>query len=214
MFNTLKFSRSMLIGCLLLMTATSSLAQGAPTKPWVEDFAGFANSTRDKTWIVAHSTTPCLSETEAFEAACRDGSAQLLSRIRPRMARPYGAGSDAWLMGRLNQEIASGSLVADRFVSRVHRPYGDIWSEAILVDVSSARLGSIAREHAIWLSGRQHARRGAAASIVGMSVAILLIYAVVNAVTKGYFRGYLRTGAALGMALCVMGLWHVMRGTG
>jgi hypothetical protein len=214
MFHTIRFRRSMLVGCLLLMTATSSLAQDASAKPWVEDFARFANATQDKAWIVAHSTTPCLSESEAFEAACRDGSAQLLSRLRPRLGRPYGAGSEAWLMGRLNQEICSGSLVADRFVSRVHRPYGDIWSEAILVDVSSARLGSIAREHAIWLSSRQHARRGAVASIAGMALAILLIYAAVNAVTKGYYRGYLRTTAAAAMALGVVGAWYVIRGTG
>lgn len=214
MFSALRFCRSMLVGCLLLMSGTPSLAQGESAKAWVDDFARFANSTPDKTWIVARSTTPCLSETEAFEAACRDGSVQLLSRLRPRLVRPWVAGSEAWLMGRLNQEICSGSLVADRFVSRVHRPYGDIWSEAILVDVSSARLGSIAREHAIWLSSRQHVRRGAVASIVGMSLAILLIYAVVNAVTKGYFRSYLRTGAALGIALGGIGAWYVIRGTG
>jgi hypothetical protein len=215
MLSTLRFSPSMLVGCLLLMTATPSLAQGEAAKPWVDDFARFANSTRDKTWIVGHSTMPCLSETEAFDAASRDGSVQLLARLRPRLARSYGAESEAWLMRRLGQELsAGGSLVADRFVSRVHRPYGDIWSEAILVDASSARLGSIAHEHAVWASGRQHARRGAMASIVGMSLAILLIYAVVNAVTKGYFRGYLRTGAALGMTLGVIGVWYVIRSAG
>jgi len=46
---------------------------------------------------------------------------------------------------------------------------------------------NIVREHANWLSSRQHARRGAVASIVGMSVAILLIYAAVNAATKDTF---------------------------
>jgi hypothetical protein len=118
-------------------------------------------------------------------------------------------------MRRLGQELsAGGSLVSDRFVSRVHRPYGDIWSEAILVDVSSARLAHIAGEHAVWLSGRQHARRSAVASVVGMSLAILLIYAVVNAATKGYFRGYLRTTAAAAMTLGVIGVWYVIRGTG
>src|SRR5580765_1308256 len=124
MFSALRFRRSMLVGCMLLMTAAPSLGQDASGKPWVDDFPGFANSTRGKTWIVGHSTTPCLSETEAFDAACRDGSAQLLSRLRPRLARSYGADSDAWLMQRLGQELsAGGSLVADRFVSRVHRPY-------------------------------------------------------------------------------------------
>lgn len=211
----LRFRPSMFIGFLaLLMAATTSMAQDASGKPWVDDFARFANSTRDKTWIVGHSTTPCLSESEAFDAARRDGATQLLSRLRPRLARPYGGESEAWLMQRLSQEIAGGSLVADRFVSRVHRPYGDIWSEAILVDASSARLSHIAGEHAAWLNSRHHARRSAVASVFGMSLAILLIYAVMNAVTKGYFRGYLRTGAALGMALGVIGAWYVIRATG
>src|SRR5437660_12294670 len=119
MLSALRFRpSSMLVGCLLMLMATPLLAQDASSdKPWVDDFARFANSTRDKTWIVGHSTMPCLSESEAFDAACRDGSAQLLSRLRPRLARPYGAQSEAWLMQRLGQEIAGGSLVADRFVA-------------------------------------------------------------------------------------------------
>jgi hypothetical protein len=215
MLSTVRVLPSMLVGCLLLMMARPLLAQTEAAKPWVDDFARFANSSREKTWIVGHSTMPCLSETEAFDAACRDGSAQLLARLRPRLARAYGAESEAWLMRRLGQELsAGGALIADRSVSRVHRPYGDIWSEAILVDASSARLAQIAGEHAVWSSGRQHFRRSAAASIIGMSLAILLIYAVVNAVTKGYFRGYLRTTAAAAMMLCVIGAWYVIRGAG
>jgi hypothetical protein len=215
MLGTVKFLPSILVGCLLLMIATPLFAQSEAAKPWVDDFARFANSSRDKTWIVGHSTMPCLSEGEAFDAACRDGSAQILARLQPRLARAYGAESEAWLMRRLGQELsAGGALVADRFVSRVRRPYGDIWSEAILVDASNARLSNIASEHSVWLRNRQHARRSAAASIVGMSLAILLIYAVVNAVTKGYFRGYLRTTAAAAMTLCMIGMWYVIRGTG
>src|SRR3954447_5797318 len=107
---------SSLLGCMLLLMATPSLAQDASSgKPWVDDFARFANSSRGKTWIVGRSTMPCLSETEAFDAACRDGSAQLLARLRPRLARAYGAESEAWLMRRLGQELsAGGALIADR----------------------------------------------------------------------------------------------------
>ena len=211
---TLRICPSMFLGCVLLMMATPSLAQSESVKPWVEDFARFANTTPNRNWIVARSASPCLSESEAFDAACRDGAGQLLARLRPRLGRWDGAQSDAWLLQRLGRELASGSLMEDRFVSRVHRPYGDIWSEAILVDGSNRRLSQIAGEHGIWLSSRHHARRGALFSIAGMSLAILLIYAAVNGVTKGYFRGYLRTTAVAAMTLCVIGAWYVIRATG
>jgi hypothetical protein len=213
---------SMFACCVLLIAGSSHAStearpdhsSSATTKPWVEDFAGFASSTSGKRWIVGRSTSPCLSENEAFEAASRDACAQLSARVRPRLTSPNDFQSDAWLQRRLAQELAAGHIIADRSVARVRRPYGELWSEAILVDASNDRLSGLAREHADWLSVRRHTRRSAVASIVGLSLAILLIYAALNAVTSGYFRGRLRAGAALMLAMCLLAVIYWIQSAG
>ena len=49
---------------------------------------------------------------------------------------------------------------------------------------------------------------------VGLSLVILLIYATLNAVTKGYFRGRLRAAAALTMILSLLAVISSIRGLG
>jgi hypothetical protein len=186
----------------------------ATSKPWVEDFAAFVNSSGGGRWIVGRSTSPCLSEDEAFRAASRDARDQLMARLGPQAPLPRDAEGDVWLQRRVAQELAAGRLVTDRYVSRVRRPYGELWSESILVDASGERLSALAREHATWLRNRYHTRRGALAGVAGLSLAILLVYAAVNAATKGYFRGRLRAGAVLSLALGLFAVIYTTRGTG
>jgi hypothetical protein len=184
------------------------------TKPWVDDFPAFANSTGGKRWIVGRSTPACLSEDEAFQAASRDARIQLLARVRPQLPNPYNADSEAWLARRLDRDLAAGRLITDRFVSRIRRPYGELWTEAILVDASGDRFAGLARDYSTWLRTRGDTRRGAVASVVGLSLAILLVYAAVNAITKGYFRGRLRAGAAVSLALGLLVVIWSIRGMG
>lgn len=218
--------RALVCSCaLLFVTAAPDASADAfarqtapsttPSKAWVDDFAAFASAARGKQWIVGRSTSPCLSEGEAFDAASRDARDQLLLRVRPRLSSPRDPDTDAWLRRRLTQELAAGNLVSDRQVGRVRRSYGDLWSEAILIDASDRRLNGLVREHELWLRSRHDTRRGAAASIVGLSLAILLVYAAVNAVTKGYFRGRLRAGAVLSFALGFTAVvYYATRATG
>ena len=176
-------------------------------KLWVDDFAAFVSSSGGKRWVVGRSNVGCLSESEASDSAIRDARLQLLARVRSQRSVPTGSESEAWLKARLKAELATGRLVRDRSVSRIHKPYGELWSEAVLVDASGDRLSAVIRDHDTWQRGRRESTRNSAASIVGLSVVILLIYAVLNAITKGYFRGRLRAAAAvaLGCGVLVVG---------
>lgn len=185
-----------------------------PTKLWVDDFPAFANTTGGKRWVVGRSAAVCLTEDEASQAASRDARVQLLARVRPQLPPPYTVETEAWLARRLDGELSAGRLVTDRFVSRVRRPYGELWSEAILVDASADRFSGLTREYSAWLRIRGATRRGAVASIVGLSLAILFVYAAVNAVTHGYFRGRLRAGAAVSLALGLLAVVYSIRGMG
>jgi hypothetical protein len=213
------------IATMLLLFASASRAPAAANtarpattqaKPWVDDFPAFVNATAGKQdWIVGRSTMPCVTEDEAFQAATRDAGEQLLARLRPQLSpRSYEPDSEAWLQRRLARELVIGRLVSDRYVARVQRPFGELWSESVLVDASSSRVGAIARDYDAWMRGRSDTRRGAAASVVGLSLAILLIYAVVNAITRGYFRGRLRAGAGLSLAAAMFALYYYASRTG
>jgi hypothetical protein len=186
----------------------------ATTKPWVEDFPAFVNATGGKRWIVGRSTAVCLNEREASEAATRDAGKQLYAHLRPRLSPSLGSESDAWLKRRLADELALGGAVNDRWVSRVRKPYGEIWAEAVLVDASTPRFATLVREHERWVRGKQASTRSTAGSVLGLSAAILLIYVVLNVLTKGYFRGRLRGAAAVafGLALFLINWWPTAGG--
>jgi hypothetical protein len=168
-------------------------------KTWVTDFPTFANANGTRQWIVGRTTTVCLNEGEAMERARHTTRQLLVDFLRPQLGQ-FGPDDEAWLKQRLTRELTTGRLVKDRSVSHVKRPYGEVWSAAILVDASSDRLATVAREHRIWRQSRDTTVRRTGASIFGLSVVILLVYAVLNFLTKGYFRGRLR--AMAGFALC------------
>jgi hypothetical protein len=201
------FGLRAVVVCVLLVMTSATWAQ---IKPWVEDFPAFASTGDGARWIVGRSTLPCVSEAEAFEAATRDARAQLLARVRPLLGESYDGRSEMWLQRRLAQEL----VIVDRSVSRVHRPYGDIWSESLLVDAPHDQLARLAREHAIWRNDQRQTAWGAVASVAGLSITILLIYTAVNAATKGYFRGRLRAAAALTLALGLLAALYAIRGVG
>lgn len=185
----------------VVMNGVDAVTQVDIPKQWVDDFPAFVNASGGgKGWIVAKSAQPCLTAEEASQAALMEAHRRLIGRVEAQVGRSPDGSALVWLTRRISQELNTGELVVDRSVSRVHRPYADVWSEAILVDASSQRLAPIVRDYAAWQRERDAGRRGTFASVAGMSVAVLLIYAGLNAFTKGYFRGRLRAGAALLLA--------------
>jgi hypothetical protein len=189
--------RHAIVLCVLVGMASVTRAE---SKPWVDDFPTFASTRDGARWIVGRSAFPCPSEAEALEAASRDAREQLITRLRPLLGQPSDGASELWLQRRLARHL----VIVDRSVSRVHRPYGDVWTEAVLVDAPPDLLSRLTREYEDWRNDRHRTTRGAVASVFGLSIAILLIYTVLNAVTKGYFRGRLRAAAAMTLALGVL----------
>jgi hypothetical protein len=180
-----------------------------PAKLWVEDLPAFVNANPSERWVVGRSTGPCLSEQEAADEAHRDAVTQLVARLRSGGRLRRGV-DEAWLAQRLTREMAMGEMVADRLVSRNRRPYGELWSEAILVKASDRRLAGIGRE----MESRQRRRDEVVAGAIGAgavaSAGIVLAYLFLNWVTRGYFRGRLRlgAGAAFGLGVLVL-VWFV-----
>jgi hypothetical protein len=193
--------------CLLLAIASTARAE---SKPWGDDFPTFARTRDGARWIVGRSAFPCPSEAEAHDVAERDAIDQAAVRVRPLVGRSLDLQSEVWLRRRLGLEL----VIADRAVSRVHRPYGDVWSESLLVDAPHDRLVRVAKDYSDWRNKRHRTAGAAVASVFGLSIAILLIYTALNAATRGYFRGRLRAAAALTLALGLLAAVYAIRRVG
>jgi hypothetical protein len=189
-----------------------SMLGGAPSAPaakkpdhlWAEDAAAFLNRADGRhAWIVGKSTGPCVSVREATEQACRDAAREVMPRLESILINPrrLTAEEREIVRRRLESDLMLGRLVSDRSVSRVQRPYGELWNAAVLVDASSQKLAPLASEYASMLRSRRVTFAQRIAASAGIFAVILGLYALVNGVTKGYFRGRLRWGAVASLLL-------------
>lgn len=125
-----------------------------------------------------------------------------VSARTPRQAEPSGLNYQATLSA-----LTGGQYVRDRSTRRYVRSYGDVWDAAVLVDASPANVAEISRDaarlfrDAEWPAGAQRQERrvtvlSTIAAGGAMMAVIALLYAVVNALTKGYMVRRLRVVAA------------------
>ena len=172
-------------------------------KPWARQFAQFVNEHPGRQWVVGRCAQPCLSEVEAAQQARGDAAA----RVFPLLLRQTAIGrlDSAWLRDRAQRDITEGQLEVDRCAESFTRPYGQVWAESVLLDVSPDRLDELVGQYTPELHAR-HARvaRGifAAALLSGLT---WLAYLLLNFITKGYFTGRLRLAAAV-LTLAVVAL--------
>ena len=186
-------------GSVQLTLAAASRATSISTKftecPWADDLAGYINDNPGHTWIVARSSAPCLSPGDAARVAETEAAtalALLIQRQLPASAAPVSLeDSDALLLSDIRRSLP----VKDRFVQRFQRPYGNVWSESILLDASPQWIEEVQRRHVYSLHAR-HTRMGTIVGSTGIVLAAILVaYLFVNAVTQNYFTGRLRFAA-------------------
>jgi hypothetical protein len=173
-------------------------------KPWVEDFAGFLNTRPNSRFIVAKSSEGCVSEDEAYNQAVQSACTQVadmlgqtslrLSGVPVSFAKPVNSG-----------DILDGGFILDRFLQSFNGTAGEIWRQALLVDVSPEKLKNLAQRKAViaWVRKRHFA--GMFFSIAGLIVLITVVYAFLNAATKGYYTWSLRiAGAVFALVLIIL----------
>jgi hypothetical protein len=173
-------------------------------KPWANDFAAFVTSHPGR-WIVGRTAHPCLSEPEASRKAHSDAANVVYPLIAERF-NPDPVDAD-WLRKRVAADVLAGRLDADCLAERFTRPYGTVWTESVLLDVSPQRLDSLLHSYQAdqsqWRAHSTRIRQSIAISVVGAWLAYLLL----NTITKGYFTMRLRLAAALvtaaGVALLI-----------
>jgi hypothetical protein len=176
-------------------------------KPWVEDFSGFLNTKPDSRFIIAKSADSCLTEAEANHQALENACAQVTemlgqaSQRLPRVPAPFAAPVNP-------TDILEGDFVLDRFVQNFKGTAGRIWRQALLIDASAEKLTELARHKAVVARARKMSWARMSLSVVGLLVLITIVYAFLNAATKGYYAWSLRV-AGIVLALIVIILLFV-----
>ena len=151
-------------------------------KPWVEDFASYVNSKPNRQFIIAKSSEACLSEIEASRQAMDDACKQVKSLL-PKIQN----------FTELNYNfIFSSNVTMDTFMQSFEGSAGKIWRMAILLDVSPDKLTRLTEKLA--RNSRDNKMNWARTilSIIGLLVLITIVYAFLNAATKGYYTWSLR----------------------
>jgi hypothetical protein len=161
-------------------------------KPWVEDLADFLTTRRmDGRFIIAKSADSCITESEANRQALENASTKIahwldessrrLSGIPAPFARPVNS-----------TDILEGDFILDRFVQSFKGTAGRIWRQAFLIDASAEKLTKLAHRKAVRTRARKMSWARMFFSIVGLLVLITVVYAFLNAATKGYYVWSLR----------------------
>ena len=149
-------------------------------KPWVESFDRFVSTYPQRSFVVGYSGELQSSEGAARKAALADAARQATITID-------GA----------TYPIVDESHVIDRFAQQLSRSYGNVWREAVLVEVPDPDQVNVARNAAA-----VEIRRSAMGQwsqyfgIVFLIIAIVLICFLLNWITKGYYRGQVVLGLA------------------
>jgi hypothetical protein len=179
----------------------ASIIAGFVDKPWVEDFSGFLNARPNSRFIIAKSEESCTTEAEANKQAEQNACVQVADRLSTSLR---GSGVRGLLVRPVDSaDLLDGGFIVDRFVQSFNGAAGRIWRQALLIDASAGKLAQLAHRKAAMARARKTGLARMLFSIVGFVVLITVVYAFLNAATKGYYVWSLRI-AGIVLALVVI----------
>jgi len=167
---------------------TAQVPIGYTEKPWVETFDLFISAHPNQRYVVGYSPTLVSSEEEARQMARQDAIGKLQADIqRGLIVEP------------------NESHVVDRFAQKLSRPYGDVWREAILFNVSESRMApAVAAAHRQTVQVRTQQRSLVFSLAILFGVA-MVICVILNLLTQGYYRNRLWIAAGVIVMIVVLG---------
>jgi hypothetical protein len=182
--------------CVLAGSRQASMSAEFVEKPWVEDLSGFLNARPDSRFVVAKSSESCMTEAEANSQAIQSACAQIADMLGQTSLRRSGV-PVSFARPVDSTDILEGDFILDRFIQSFEGTAGKIWRQALLVDVSAEKLKNLAERKVIIAQVRKRHFAGMFFSIVGLVVLITVVYAFLNAATKGYYTWSLRIAGVI-----------------
>jgi len=157
-------------------------------KPWLEDFDTFVSQRPSKRFVIGYSDSPASSEAEARRLALADAVARSRIKIAPETF-----------------VVFDQQHVVDRFAQRLSRPYGHVWREAVLLDVSPERIAPAIAAVQATLAVRQTENRSTIRGLVLLLGFTALLCITLDAISQGYYRKPLVVGIAVVVIFVLLG---------
>jgi len=181
-------------------------------KPWVEDFATFASTRPQQAFIIARSLGTCMSEAEANQLALDDARARLEEAIVNQRERTLGPVGSSWSMTPVTAtDVLQGGFLVDRFAQSFEGSTGRIWRQALLIDVSGAKLAQLSKAKITEFRQVRMSWARMGLSAVGVIVLIGVIYFFLNMATMGYYEWSLRIAGVVLAIVAVLSVLMVVR---
>lgn len=187
---------------VLAGSSQTSISADFEEKPWIENFYGVWNNRPNRRLIVAKSSESSISEGGANSQAIADACNQLTQLLRQT--------SQAQVTPSLPRNVTSNDIlerdfIVDRFTQSFDGRAGKIWRQALLIDASVGKLEQLARHKAVVARAEKWSWARMIGSVVGLLALITVVYAFLNAATKGYYAWSLRiAGIALAAAVIIL----------
>lgn len=163
-------------------------------KPWVDRWDEFVSKHPHHRYTVCTSSDLRSSANSASQSAMQN-----LQEIELDAGTVYG--QKIWVQ-------ANQSLIVDRFAQKLTRPYGDVWREALLIDLQGPQAQAlIATAHTNHIRMAQQQRSAEHQTwwqcllLVAVFAAVAIIGMVLNLITEGYFRGRIVGTVAVGAVI-------------
>ncbi len=178
---------------------------------WAADFADFGR-TASQPYLLAQTHAPAASAQEAYDAALSDAAGQLDSLVRERVRQALNRHPEGRSMttpiGMTLPDLRNGVGILDGFAQVFDRPYGKVYRQILLVDCSEGTVQGMARSVTKRMVGDAVAAERVveqqrwtwakmAMSIAALVGLTILVYALLNAATKGYYSWVLRIVAVV-----------------
>ncbi len=163
-------------------------------KPWLLDFASFQSKHRDRSYIMARSTTSATSkaqaEGEALDQAARR-AAEIIVRMRART--PDRLLGPSFRIDAIS--LQQRGLVLDRFNQRFYGAAGPIWRSAVLVDISPDKFQPLVDDEVSAVRVERLTWARMLVTLLGLGVLITVVYVFLDVATRGYYTWSLRIAA-------------------
>ncbi len=171
-------------------------------KPWIENFYGVWNNRPNTRMIIAKSTESCLTQAEANSQAIGDACNQLTQLLQQT---PMAQATLTLARNVTANDVLEGDFIVDRFAQNFDGRAGKIWRQALLLDASIGKLEKLAHHKAAVAKAVKWTWARMLGSVFGLLVLITVVYAFLNAATKGYYAWSLRiAGAVLAVAVIIL----------
>ncbi len=199
-----KITSGIIQASVLAANKQASIKADFVEKPWIEDFSGFLNTRPNSRFIIAKSADSCMTQAEANRQAVENACAQV-TKMLDQVSRRLSKIPVPFTLPVNSDDILKGDFILDRFVQSFKGTAGRIWRQALLIDASAEKLAELARRKAVMARARKMTWARMSLSIVGLLVLIIVVYAFLNAATKGYYVWSLRVaGIALALITIIL----------